>query len=192
MERETTLFMGKKSENSTNIFRKQNYCVSIFSSVYCKIYCFAMQKSRFWYVKSQFLLFDGTTFVKQMWFYVVESIKVVACIFASMLWFVLLSRFRLVFLRQFAKDCLCGRYLALGKRDQSNFSAECLARDVMEVTVCCSIKRKRGRIYATLPLRVGEHRCALVFLLPCEKVTNYCSRQLFSRSRQNFLKSLHL
>ena len=39
--------MGKKSENGTNIFRKQNYCVSIFSSVYCKIYCFAMQKSRF-------------------------------------------------------------------------------------------------------------------------------------------------
>ena len=64
MEWETTLFMGKKSENGTNIFRKQNYCVSIFSSVYCKIYYFAMQKSRFWNVKSLFPLFDGTIFAK--------------------------------------------------------------------------------------------------------------------------------
>lgn len=56
--------MGKKSENGTNIFRKQNYCVSILLSVHCKIYYFAMQKSRFWNVKSQIPLFDRTIFAK--------------------------------------------------------------------------------------------------------------------------------
>ena len=80
-----------------------------------------MQKSRFWNVKSLLPLFGGIIFIKSVWFYVVKSIKVVAwfwtaaqwlfaytatlgtvvvaCIFASMLWFVLMCSLRPVSLR---------------------------------------------------------------------------------------------
>ncbi|ATV29692.1 hypothetical protein CTM63_10810 [Prevotella intermedia] len=42
-----------------------------------------MQKSRFWNVKSKLWFFYGIIFTKQEWFYVVESVEVVAWVRAS-------------------------------------------------------------------------------------------------------------
>lgn len=44
----------------------------------CKSGSFALQKSRFWNVKSKLWFFYGIIFTKSEWFYVVEGVEVVA------------------------------------------------------------------------------------------------------------------
>ena len=46
-------------------------------------------------------------------------------------------------------------FTVLGEQEKSRFAAECLARGVMEAIGGCRIKRKRGRICPTSPLRLG-------------------------------------
>lgn len=46
-------------------------------------------------------------------------------------------------------------FTVLGEQDKSSFAAECLARGVMEAIGSCRIKRKRGRICPTSPIRLG-------------------------------------
>ena len=46
-----TCFMVEKN-NSVNIFRKYNYCITCYASAYYKTYCFAFQKRLFCTVKA--------------------------------------------------------------------------------------------------------------------------------------------
>ncbi|ATV31943.1 hypothetical protein CTM45_10975 [Prevotella intermedia] len=45
----------KEGDNSVNIFRKRNYCVTSLLSTLCKTYCFALRKRRFCTVKAALL-----------------------------------------------------------------------------------------------------------------------------------------
>ena len=48
----TSFYEREENNKCVNIFRKHNYCVTLYPSVYCKTYCFAFPKRLFCTVKA--------------------------------------------------------------------------------------------------------------------------------------------